>query len=188
MSTPASFSNAGKSERAASLADDQLNIAAEAERIRKVFSERKEPSDGAFDPFRLLAHQERQEKLALFFREFGLSSLENLQILDVGCGSGGHLRRLIDFGAEPRRCFGMDLFSVRLQDARRTNPNISFAEANAAQLPFADNEFDLIFQYTVLTSVLDKNLRPSTLQGKMKSRSVSSKGSRAALASAKEMF
>lgn len=144
--------------------DSVLTHSGEAERIRRVFEERREQTDGAFDPFRLLAHAERQEKLAAFFRARGIASLERFTILDVGCGSGGHLRRLADFGAEPGRSFGVDLFAPRLRDARRQNPSLSFAEANAAQLPFADDSFDLVFQYTVLTSVLDAGLRQSIVR------------------------
>jgi ubiquinone/menaquinone biosynthesis C-methylase UbiE len=160
MSTPASFSSAGKSNVLnTELHRDPPALAAESERIRRVFEERTESLGAAFDPFRLIIHQERQERLALFFREIGLSSLENLRILDVGCGSGGHLRRLVDFGAQPERCYGVDLFSKSLREARSLNPNIFFAEANAAELPFKDQAFDFVFQYTVLTSVLDNELR-----------------------------
>lgn len=62
-------------------------------------------------------------------------------------------------GRNPRRCFGIDLYQKSLREAWRVNPNISFAEANAAQLPFADNTFDLAFQFTVMTSVLDTEVR-----------------------------
>jgi len=134
-------------------------ISEESARIRKVFGRRNEPGDGPFDPFRLLVHHERQEQLLLFLRGLGLTSLKNLKILDVGCGSGGALRRMVDFGAEPGKCFGIDLFRKSLCDARRVNPNICFAEANTAQLPFGNDEFDLVFQFTVLTSVLDSQIR-----------------------------
>jgi SAM-dependent methyltransferase len=132
---------------------------AEPERVRKVFEERKEPGGGLFDAFRLQTHQERYEQLLVFFREARLSSLENLRVLDVGCGSGGHLRRMADFGVDPANCFGVDLFRNSLCGARRLNPNIHFFEANAAQLPFGNDAFDLVFQYTMLTSVLDSELR-----------------------------
>lgn len=134
-------------------------ISAESERIRRVFEERKEPGAGQFDPFRLLTQQERQERLLAFFREAGLESLRDFKILEIGCGSGGQLRRLTDFGADPAYCFGIDLFRKSLGEARRVNPNISFAEANAAQLPFASDAFDFVFQFTVITSVLDGQLR-----------------------------
>lgn len=132
---------------------------ADAERIRKVFQERKELGDGLFDAFRLQTHQERYEELLRFFRDIGLCSLEKLRVLDVGCGSGGHLRRMADFGVEPANCFGVDLFRKSLCNARRMNPNIHFLEANGAQLPFNNDVFDLVFQYTMLTSVLDEELR-----------------------------
>jgi ubiquinone/menaquinone biosynthesis C-methylase UbiE len=131
----------------------------EAERIRAIFTDRKEPGDGLLDLSRLYAHQERQEVLLAFFRQIGLSSLRGLRILDVGCGSGGGLRRLNDFGADPWNCFGIDLLRPALAAGRQVNPNISFVEGRADQLPFASDEFDLVFQFTVFTSVLDGNIR-----------------------------
>jgi len=132
---------------------------ADAQRVRKVFEERTEPGGGLFDAYRLQTHQERYEQLLRFFGESGLVSLQKLKILDVGCGSGGHLRRMADFGVEPGNCFGVDLFRKSLHNARRLNPNIHFFEAHGAQLPFATEAFDLVFQYTMLTSVLDPRLQ-----------------------------
>jgi SAM-dependent methyltransferase len=132
---------------------------AESARVREVFRGRKELNSGPFDLFALCAHQERQQALVQFFRRIGLASLRNLRILDVGCGSGGNLRRLADFGAEPSKCFGVDLFRDSLVGGRALNPNISFIEGTGATLPFADCEFDLVFQFTMLTSVLDPELR-----------------------------
>jgi ubiquinone/menaquinone biosynthesis C-methylase UbiE len=154
------FSAAGKIKNG----DGSLNmkvsaISAEAERVRKVYAERLEVGNGPIEPFRMQIHHERQERLLRFFHDAGLASLRNLNILEVGCGTGGNLRRLTDFGADPQRCFGIDLYQKSLREARYVNPNISFAEANAAQLPFADNTFDLAFQFTVMTSVLDTEVR-----------------------------
>lgn len=132
---------------------------ADAKRVRRVFEERKEPGDGLFDAYRLQTHQERYEQLLHFFREAEFGSLEKLRVLDVGCGSGGHLRRMAEFGVSPANCFGVDLFPKSLCGARRLNPNIHFVEAHGARLPFGDETFDLVFQYTMLTSVLDVRLR-----------------------------
>lgn len=134
-------------------------LASESERVRAIFANRRDPGDGPLDLFRMCAHQERQQALVCFFRNIGLSSLKGLRILDVGCGSGGQLRRLTDFGAEPENCVGIDLFEPSLVWARKQNPNITFIEGSAAQLPLPTSEFDLVFQFTVFTSVLDCQIR-----------------------------
>lgn len=134
-------------------------LASEPQRIREIFANHKDPGEGPLDLFRLCLQQERQQALLLFFRDIGLSSLNGLRILDVGCGSGGQLRRLTDFGAQPEHCFGIDLFRPSLTGARRQNPNIGFIEGSGAELPFASGEFDLVFQFTVFTSVLDIQIR-----------------------------
>jgi ubiquinone/menaquinone biosynthesis C-methylase UbiE len=94
-----------------------------------------------------------------FFQKMGFTSLHDLRILDVGCGSGATLRRLLDFGAEPENCFGIDLVPKHVEAARRAHPNFKFVEGSAAQLPFPDEEFDLVHQATVFTSVLDPKIK-----------------------------
>jgi ubiquinone/menaquinone biosynthesis C-methylase UbiE len=136
-------------------------VADDSARVRRVFSGRTEVSDGALDLFGFCSHQERQEILVRFFRSLGLASLAGLRILDVGCGSGGQLRRLTDFGADPSGCFGIDLFRQSLTGGRTRNPKFSFIEGSGAQLPFASNAFDLVFQFTLFTSVLDSALKQS---------------------------
>jgi cyclopropane fatty-acyl-phospholipid synthase-like methyltransferase len=37
----------------------------------------------------------------------GAKALSDLEILDVGCGSGGELLRLVSHGAEPARAHGV---------------------------------------------------------------------------------
>lgn len=133
----------------------------EPQRIREVFGKREEPGSGPLDPYRVCAHQERQEKLVRFFRAAGFVSLKGLRILEIGCGSGGQLRRCSDYGADPSQCVGIDLFRPSLSAGQQMNPNIAFVEGSASQLPFSTGEFDLVFQFTVLTSVLDPNVRAS---------------------------
>ena len=160
MSIVDSSPDAGKNDHPCCELNNWARTAAtEPDRIRRIYAEREEPGEGPLDVFRLMVRHGLQQQLLLFFRAAGVTSLDTLRILDVGCGSGGNLRRLSDFGALPENCFGIDLLSQSLRGARRLSPNICFAEANAAQLPFANEVFDLVFQFTVLTSVLDSDLR-----------------------------
>lgn len=115
--------------------------------------------DGVFDLYRLYIHQERQDVLLRFFREIGLNSLKSLRILDIGCGSGGHLRRMVDYGAEPGNCFGIDPCSKSVVAGRELNPDITLLQGSAEHLPFSNNDFDLVFQFTVFTSILDPEVR-----------------------------
>src|SRR5215470_13105092 len=49
------------------------------------------------------------------FARHGLTSLNGKRILDVGCGNGGWLHRLIEtYGGEPERCAGIDLLEERI--------------------------------------------------------------------------
>lgn len=135
-----------------------LQLEDERKRLLRAYESRKEINT-PFDFFALYSWQERQLKMLKYFRKLGMSSLRESRILDIGCGSGGTLCRLLDFGAEPNNCFGIDLVPKHIQAARRNHPNFSFVEGSAAQLPFGDEEFDIVHQATVFTSVLDPNIR-----------------------------
>jgi ubiquinone/menaquinone biosynthesis C-methylase UbiE len=135
-----------------------LRLDDERERVRGIYEHRRE-IDTPLDLFGLYTLQERQVYISKFFRRLGLSSLKDLRILDVGCGAGAMLRRFLDFGAEPGNCVGIDLAPNHVQSARRLNPNFVFVEGSAAQLPFHDEEFDIVHQATVFTSVLDPGIK-----------------------------
>ena len=84
-------------------------------------------------------------------------TLEGSSVLDVGCGSGFFVHRLIEFGAGTAT--GVDLIPERVDAARARYPGLRFECANAADLPFTDGEFDIVTQFTCLSSVLDPSLR-----------------------------
>jgi SAM-dependent methyltransferase len=136
----------------------------EEARIRDVYARRKEhvPKDrySWFNPGNLLNEQELERCLLASLAKFNHSPLNNKQILDVGCGSGHVLRNLIRWGARPENVFGVDLIEDRIATARRLLPNsVSLATGNATGLDFPDQTFDLIFQCTMFSSILDDEVR-----------------------------
>jgi SAM-dependent methyltransferase len=78
--------------------------------------------------------------------------------LDVGCGNGGFLRQLIDWGATPAHLTGTELQQERLDHARlHTAPGVRW---HLGQLEaFPDNSVDLVSAHTVFSSVLDDDTR-----------------------------
>jgi SAM-dependent methyltransferase len=106
----------------------------------------------------LLQGIEREVLSAL--RRAGCVPLESRDVLEVGCGPGYWLRALLQWGAAPERLAGVDLLPDRVAAARRRCPRAVRLEcADAARLPFAGAAFDLVLQFTVLSSVLDADAR-----------------------------
>lgn len=73
---------------------------------------------------------------------------EGMVVLDVGCGTGIHLEHYKRTGCT---VFGIDLSPSMLQVARhRLGESVNLYLGDASNMPFADNEFDLIVMSTVL--------------------------------------
>jgi SAM-dependent methyltransferase len=84
--------------------------------------------------------------------------LRYARIVDVGCGSGGFLRRLIEWGADPSRLAGTEYQPERLALARlRSAPGVHW---HLGDLDFAaDASFELAVANTVFSSILDDAAR-----------------------------
>jgi len=96
--------------------------------------------------------------LATLRRE-GKFPLDKQRILDVGCGEGGWLLEFAKWGAAPENLAGIELNPRRIDYARRRLPRASLHQGDARRLPWADREFDILTQITVLATVVSRAAR-----------------------------
>lgn len=135
----------------------------EIERIREAYGRRAEAgADGRYsllDPANLYLYQRRDRVMLAMLRRHGFAPITGLRVVDVGCGDGGLLRDFVRYGAEPRDLSGIDLLPERIDTARRLSPAIYYSASNVESLPYPDNAFDLALQFTLMSSVLDDEMR-----------------------------
>ena len=117
-----------------------------------------------FNPAYLFMVQSRQRALLKTFKNLGIDSLAEKQILEVGCGQGRILLDLITYGASPENLAGCDLIFSSLSQAHHTLPLIKLTCSDGQNLPFPDASFDLVFQSTVFSSILDDLIRNNIAQ------------------------
>jgi SAM-dependent methyltransferase len=135
----------------------------EAKRIATYYREREAVGLGRryslFQRGSLFRMQRFERDVLAALARHRLTDLGGQQILDVGCGDGGFLRRLVSWGADPSRLAGVDLLGDRVAAARRIEPCLDVRQADARALPFDNASFDLVFQLTVFSSILDDGMR-----------------------------
>lgn len=74
---------------------------------------------------------------------------EQGDMLEVGCGEGMLLSEVYRLWPE-RKLTGVDLSESAVQEARERNPGIQIDVANALDLPFEDNSFEVVLCAEVL--------------------------------------
>jgi SAM-dependent methyltransferase len=140
----------------------------ETERIKSVYEKRdksgKRKLYSLFNPGSLFAAQQRERWILRALSRAGIADLAERTILDIGCGNGGVLRDFLRYGAQPSRCFGVDLLQFRVDEARLLSPNIDFRCQNAETLPYEDASFDIVICFTVFTSILDTPMKRNLAQ------------------------
>jgi len=134
---------------------------AEEARIRAAYARR----GGAWrydwgNPAYVFMMHDLERRVLAALRRSGLWPLGGKRILDVGCGTGYWMQRLIAWGAQPDHVAGIDLLRDRVCRAVRLCPqHIGLFCGSAGALPFRSAPFDLVLQFQVLTSILDPDLR-----------------------------
>jgi SAM-dependent methyltransferase len=136
----------------------------EAERIIGVYRDRAERLNGSdrysyFSPSNLFILQGRQQRILSMLRQHEIDRLDGLRILEVGCGEGGVLQEFMTYGANPSNLHGSDLVYERVRRAHSRNCLVSCTCSNGENLPYQESTFDLILQFTVFSSILDRRVR-----------------------------
>lgn len=128
----------------------------EARRIEDAYRKRKAKGNSPYS--QLFSHQRKQEIISAV-KGKELTSLENKNFLDVGCGEGVILSYFLELGAKPENLYGFDLLPERIESAKKNYPSMQFTCGNAENLPYPDNFFDIAMQFTVFTSILNFSMK-----------------------------
>lgn len=133
----------------------------EESRIREAYARRRpNPRYSWFNPGHLFMAQEEERRILGLLSKRGYTALDKLHILEIGCGTGHWLREFIKWGMSPANIVGVDLLSGHIARAKELCPeSVQFECGNAAKLNFPDSTFDIVFQATVFTSIMDAELK-----------------------------
>ena len=132
---------------------------AELDRIRAAYAERDATLDNPYrwdNPGYVAYMQSVERSLLEALADAGVE-LAEARVLDVGCGTGYFLHRLGEYGAG--ELHGIDLMENRVAEGRARYPKLDLRVGSAAELPYEDGEFDLVTQFTCLSSILDADVR-----------------------------
>lgn len=103
---------------------------------------------------------ERQQAIIRLLSSELHTPIEATTLLEIGCGTGMNLLEFLRIGILPANLQGNELLSDRLTRAREVLPQtVRLHPGNAAELQFPDCGFDIVFQSTVFSSLLDRQFR-----------------------------
>jgi ubiquinone/menaquinone biosynthesis C-methylase UbiE len=136
-------------------------MSGDLDRLRREYARRSAVSGERYslaNPAHLYTVQQRQRATIEMLRRHGIS-LTGKCILEVGCGHGEILYEYLGLCAGSGQLHGIDLIFDRVKKAHGWLSQLPFTCADGQLLPYAASSFDLVLQYTVLTSILDEGIK-----------------------------
>jgi len=95
-------------------------------------------------------HREIRSILASYAVE-----MKDVKLLEIGCGEGQWLAEYQMFGLQVANLAGIELDEDRADFAKERIIGADIRAGNAVKLPWDSDSFDIVFQSTVFTSILD---------------------------------
>lgn len=133
----------------------------ETERIKKHYEERKEndvvQKSNTYD---LFIHHMKKEREAVY-KQVILSNFkhpENIKIIEIGAGAGANIPFFNEMGIDYKNIFANELIDERATTLKNIFPDVPLFIGDASTLTF-ENNFDIVFQSTVFTSILDADFK-----------------------------
>ncbi|WP_191057631.1 class I SAM-dependent methyltransferase [Geminicoccus harenae] len=136
-----------------------MRVDPEVERLRAAYAEYEQNVascrwDINNPGFREMRNERDRLTLHLLQRH-GLCPLDRLDILEIGCGEGDNLLRLLSWGADARRLHGIDLREDAISRAQARLPGVDLQVADARKFSTGPGTMDLVLLHTVFSSILD---------------------------------
>lgn len=132
----------------------------ERKRIDSVYTDRKK-LEGRYsltNRGNRFNHEQMLSNITSMLHEFAVD-IPTANWLDLGSGELTLFEDISALGFDPSRSIASDLLLWRLRRGADQNRAQNIVNASARQLPFSDNSFDLVSQFTMMTSILDSQLK-----------------------------
>ena len=148
-----------------------MKSSSEIERLRQLYKEQYPISgkDISYswhprNPISIYYRHAQEKAIISMLNELALD-VQELRVLDVGCGSGSLLRFLASIGSHPPLLHGVDLIPERIMAAQGFGPRgTNYSVCNAQYLPYPDSAFDLTCLFTVFSSIWEDDLKTAVAQ------------------------
>lgn len=133
----------------------------ELDRLKQVYVDRKDLKINyhpALPENYYLINSREKVFVSSLLKCFG-TNFDNVKVLDLGFGYGHDIFTLIKSGFKVENISGVEVIEERFNNLKNIIPNANLKLNNGFNIPFDNEEFDLIIQSTVFSSILDKNSR-----------------------------
>ena len=140
--------------------DKDFTLFKELDEIKNRYERRKSIEEDSLyhplSPYAFMTIQELNKALLRWVHTCGIIPVSEKKVLEIGCGNGINLLRLIGMGFDPEKMVANELDQGRAKSARGRLPEaVSVVPGDALALDVPDNSFDIVMQSTVFTSILD---------------------------------
>jgi len=133
------------------------------ERYERRAREGKELNAPLYSPLAADVYLSAQEKERAFIRWIktcGIRPLEEKRLLEIGCGNGDDLLRMIRLGFRPENLTGNELLPDRLAiSSLRLPSSVRLVSGDARKIEVERGSFDIVYQSMAFTSILDDVFR-----------------------------
>ena len=140
-----------------------MELDRELARIKAEYARRsREIAPDTYSPGRpanLFIHQQLVRCcISLLMRHSGFP-LNLKRIADIGCGGGIWLLEFAKWGVSPSHISGIDLDEEKILRAASRIPGADLRAGKASELPWCNESFDLVSQFTLFSSILSAPMR-----------------------------
>ena len=131
-----------------------------ARRDREVDGER----DAPWNPAEAFMREGRKRVAARMLHRYGVFPKVGDPVLEIGFGRLGWLADLLGWGLHCFDLHGIELDETRVEVARAAFSGADLRVGDAAAMAWADGSFKLVVASTVLTSILDNDVRQAVAE------------------------
>lgn len=129
-------------------------------RYEKRKSNRSVQDHDAAKSFIFFMSKERERIYTQLLQKQFNSRIKNITLLEIGAGNGGNIAFFKDIGISASSIYANELLEDRIQNLRENHPEVHILPGDARKLlPDYSHSFDVVFQSTVFTSILEPEFK-----------------------------